>query len=245
MKFLIRFLLLSVMAWISGHVSFAVSAQDWETRGFKLVETRELSEQAIYGSRPNAGYKLELDVVLLANGGWSKDQVIEKFKDAAKIYLQCSLKITRIRIHVVHAPENRADWKMFSNDGEDSIVWLRQNVPLRGGLTVFFVRQFPDKDYQSGLSSADWRDYNERAREELFDTIFLTNVMNSPEYAEKRAKIPSNTFAHEMLHVLTRVIAHYNTPDQDLLNQWRNRSNFISQKHCDYVRDSHLVRQAY
>ena len=215
-------------------------AAGWQ--GFSEVELRSFSEADLLGGESVAGPGLDVTAVMVKGSGWTAEQALRKFQEAARVFSQCGVALRRVELAAVRAPGGRTQWLRFEKEGPDSFVRLRRLVPAAGKLVVLLTGAFPDDADGAGFSRAEWSNGKDLAPA-LYDTVFLSDYATSEAYRSENAASPYSLLAHEMLHVLTREGRHLNDPEPNLLNNtWSVRSDRILPRHCEAARASPLVR---
>lgn len=231
---------LVIFAALNGLFSQAVSAAEFPAE-LRVLEEFRWSERDLNPLGSVATRELDLNIVVMAENGWSLQQVLEDIQEVSRVYSQCSIKIGAAHVFLVREAQGRNEWTKNADSGEDSLVQLRRRTPLPNAEPViYFVGKFKDDPEGAGFSNAQWREPYP-IREELLNSVFISDYSHSEEYKKERESCPYSLVAHEMLHVLTRLGGHYNLPEKNLLNIWKTRANTILKKHCDLVQESPLL----
>jgi hypothetical protein len=236
-------LLLSAAFFFAGS-AYTLASETWDSQGFTLLEEQRWGERELNPGPGAAARELHLHVVVLADSGWTLRQVLADLQEASQVYSQCSIKIGSAQVDLVRAPQGRVEWNQHEDTSSESVVTLRRQTPIsRGAPVIYFVKKFKDNPEGTGFSNAQWREAYP-VREELLNSVFISDYSHSEEYRKERENSSYSLVAHELLHVLTRLGGHYNLPEKNLLNIWKTRSNAILNKHCEIAQESSLLQSA-
>ncbi len=184
--------------------------------------------------KPYKGFQLQ--IVWLEGTLWTSDIIKKKISELSEIYKQCDIYLNLV--HLFHVSHDKIHWEKNSSLGENSVTHLRKSFPMsQDMITIYLVGPFLDAKESAGFSNTRWRRVKEK-RPVLRDTIFLSDYSLSEEYNSKRQNSPYSIWAHELMHIFTRKIGHFNSHPHHILNIWKTRSDYILPEHCKLLKDS-------
>jgi hypothetical protein len=170
--------------------------------------------------------------VLFRNAGWTKEEVITRFRGVAAIFSQCGIQITLATVVEADAPKN---WIDVSWRGERRDLQIAKLAPETSKPILFFVRS--DRD---GNIAYAWRRGN-NPDPHLSDTAWITAQVTRQSYRSRRD--PSYlTEAHELGHILGDC-SHVDDGSRNFLaGRYNLLNDQIRQDQCDAMKRHPLVR---
>lgn len=185
-------------------------------------------------------YHTTLKLIWINYSNWTWAAIKKSIDETAAIYLQCGLYFDQVEIIKLTTADAVLRFEKNTRSGALSVEALRKLIPLKQQILIFLTGPFIDNPKSAGFSNAHWRKVGLK-RPKLEDTIFLTDYALTKTYQESREKSPYNLMAHELLHVLTNKISHFNSKPHHLLNIWRTRTNLIQLAQCRMVLENKFV----
>ena len=168
----------------------------------RVVETRNMVVDPV--ARNDASHELQLYLYTFRGARWSPDHIVDAVLEGSKLLEQCGVALASAVLHVVEAPQQ---FRYYHTPvSRELLRRIRISRPA-----VFFVddtRNNPAFDAEAiGRGNA-------RTQPELTDTIWI---------AFEARDLPQ-TFAHEMVHVLSDDGEHSTEPANLMraTTSWRN-----------------------
>lgn len=201
----------------------------------------EIPQSALYGAESveQLPYVVELSATRFADHMWTDSDLLANLQQAAHVYGQCGLRFAGVTIYESNLRSDQLSrWEPESEAGYISLG--RKSVIEKPRPMVLLIGGFADAE-ASAFALADYTTKAGAQYPELYNTIFLPDLINSDQYRREREASPYSTLAHELLHILTRDGEHNNDPTPNLLTIWRRRSNLITDEQCEQVHHSAIV----
>lgn len=208
-------------------------------------ESSEVAGVALYpeGRAPETRYQLDLEFLLFPETGWTRELVLQHSAELARVYLQCSVAVSRVRIWMspgLVLPSTLSKWE---KEGPTSLVALAEKtIALPRPLTLL-VGSFSDAE-ASPFSRATFEGMSEPIPAALEATLWFPFYVNSPEYLDERRSSPYCSLAHELTHILTLDGEHNNDPVPNLMTIYRRRTNLLTPELCAEIVKSPFVRSS-
>ncbi len=168
----------------------------------EVVSSTTVEKEQIYtrGAYPQGiEQTLSVSMVVLEGTAWSAPLLKFMAADAARIFAQCKLGLSRIRIYQVKAPRRLS----FFNDVHASALVSKLEIQRPA---VFFVR---DTLQQVAFDAEAIGNSNGRSRPTLVDTVWMTEAVGHSGIA----------LAHELFHVLADSGSHSDDPENLMFEQ--------------------------
>jgi len=92
------------LTYLSIQANGSSDERKWILAGYK---NPSISEINLYQNviKTKFSYKLDLDLLVVRHSGWTKEKLIDRYKEVAKVYSQCEIKFDKVRIIEVDAPD--------------------------------------------------------------------------------------------------------------------------------------------
>lgn len=161
-----------------------------------VLSVKSLGKEILYGQGPypeGVEQTLSVSMVVLEGTAWSAPLLESMAADAARIFAQCGLGLSDIRLYRVKAPRRLA----YFNDRHANDLVSRLEIPRPA---VFFVR---DTLQPIAFDAEAIGNSNGRSRPSLVDTVWMTEAVGHSGIA----------LAHELYHVLADSGSHSDDPD--------------------------------
>jgi hypothetical protein len=182
------------------------------------VIERQSFEGSELGVPEGATHRLNLSVVILEGGGWSRERAVVALLEGSAILAQCGVALDRVEFLVLAVPPGLLD---FSRPTASE---LARAYPVKRP-AVYLVR---DTRSRPAFDAEAIGRGNSGARPELADTVWMTAAVPNPGVA----------FAHELAHVLMDRGEHSGEEGNLMRDETSSRNKLLSAAQCARLRDA-------
>lgn len=191
----------------------------------------------------SAGTRYEIPVLNIATfegTDWTPEKIRNQLDAVAAVFAQCNVRLGDVKIHQLPAsvlPDEMSGRSPYAPNGAVAVRTATPEIPQPA---IYLVGRMADS---SGFTKAVMRVNAPPCEPELANTIWLPDVVNTPEYQEGRHTRPFATLAHELTHLLTREGQHNGEMPYNQLAIWSQRTDLMSAEICREITESVFVRE--
>ncbi len=193
----------------------AASAQPRPDEPLATVRSWNVADLGPEGARPDADYRLPLELAMVAGTRWSPEVILDAARGAAAILAQCGIAVGPVRLQEFAGPARYR--YLATRDSRE----FAQRAGLRRP-AVFFVddtRQDPAFDAEAvGRGNA-------KSRPEMADTVWITAA----------ARDLPIVLAHELVHVLADSGEHSDATDNLMRDETAPGRTRLTPAQCDRI----------
>jgi hypothetical protein len=178
----------------------AESNKRWDELGFKNANLETWTESTLYSSnsvKDNVVFThgITLTTILFRNTGWTRDEVLTRFRRLAEVYKQCGIKVQQVNFVESDALNGWIDIDGIVPRKKDRESKILSSLPVSEKPIYFYVRS--SKDANSAYAQPE---FVVGYKSPLLDTIWITRDVI---HIEKTCNDPSYSVeAHELGHTL-------------------------------------------
>jgi len=170
------------------------------------------------GAPEGAAHRLELTVVMLQGGGWTRERAVLALLEASAILAQCGVAMDRVEFLALEVPPSHMD---FSTPAANDLA-SAQPVARPAVYLVRDTRSRPAFDAEAIGRG------NSRTRPEIADTVWITAAVRHSGIA----------LAHELAHVLMDSGEHTQEESNLMRDETSPRNTSLSAAQCARLRDT-------
>lgn len=173
-------------------------------------------------------------LINLENSGWTKKIIQELWTEAIDVLnKQCGVQPGTFKYDVLEGVQGMLYMHEQAQPTSIQSVFEASRKVSNEPIKIYFLRQFEDRSFATGVTFADWQDSDIRGEgdQEVMDSIWLashpTDVKHKPVYS---------VIAHELTHLLTQQGMHVDSNPPNMMSIFRDRNNYILPEHCDLIK---------
>lgn len=214
----------------------------WKDVGFINPVFDTWNVQDLYGFVPATEakftHKVKLSTVIFRDSNWSKEEVKERFKLLARVYLLCGIQVSGVDVTEANFPE---DWVDVNGKQEEIDGKIVSMTPIKERPVFYYTRS--SKTFKWAYSYIRPTSTKTRAKQESGkkDTVWITSEVKGSEATVY--KLGVSVESHELAHVLEKNSEHTKGPAKNILaDDYRLFNNDITEAQCKRMKKHSVVR---
>lgn len=186
--------------------------------------------------------EVNLDLYLVGDTLWTKEQVFLQVEEAASVFSQCDLKLS-FDFHEISSPANSILEKDEFSDSEIGIKKVASQTPKTKSIRAFFFDKVVWQDRPQNPSTAFSRTIfseipqSNKLPKPLVDTLWIPFDILTSRTEDRCRGASYSTFAHELAHILTKLGSHFPYEEANTLSLCSRgrRNNSLTANQCQLI----------
>lgn len=197
-------------------------------------------EPALPAASPKLYEITTLNLATFDDTGWTQEKIQNQLDAVNAVFLQCNVRVGAVKIHKIKNFQLPKPMNGRVHDAPNGAIAVRKKTAQVPQPAIYLVGDMADS---SGFTKAVMKVNAPPCEPELENTIWLPEIVNSPDYQEGRHTRPFATMAHELTHLLTLEGQHNGDRPYNQLAIWKNRTDLMTAEMCEQMHESKFVRE--